>query len=87
MMPRTENPRRIKRGIGAGHSLTIGATMVIDLAIMPQVPTDVFLLFDGNILSSVKLTWVVTIKLMMMPIFRTKMQTGIKFSSNLSLRC
>lgn len=84
-MPITEKPKRINNGIGAGHSLTIGATMVIDLAIMPQVPTDVFLLFEGKILSSVKLTWVVTMKLMMMPILSTKISTGIRFSSNLSL--
>lgn len=84
-MPRTEKPKRMNNGIGAGHSFTIGATMVIDLAIMPQVPTDVFLLFDGKILSSVKLTWVVTMKLIMMPIFKIRISTGIRFSSNLSL--
>ena len=52
-MPRTEKDSMIKIGIGAVHSLTIGATMVTDLAIIPQVPTDVFLLLDGKILSSV----------------------------------
>jgi hypothetical protein len=43
-------------GNGEGHSFTIGATIVMDLAIIPHVPTDVFLLFDGNILSSVNET-------------------------------
>jgi len=40
-------------GIGAAHSLTIGAKIVIERAIIPQVPTDVFLRFGGKILSSV----------------------------------
>ena len=72
-------------GKGAVHSLTIGATIVIDLAIMPQVPTDVFLFYGGNILSSVKETWVVVMKDMIMPIFNTRMITHIAFSSNASL--
>ena len=53
-IPRIEKPNITKIGKGAAHSFTIGATMVMDLAIMPQVPTDVFLLLDGKILSSVK---------------------------------
>jgi hypothetical protein len=43
-------------GHGAAHSLTIGATIVTDRAIIPQVPTDVFLFSDGKILSSVNET-------------------------------
>lgn len=46
----------LRIGQGAGHSLTIGAIMVMDLAIMPQVPTEVFLLLLGKIRSSVKET-------------------------------
>lgn len=72
-------------GNGDGHSFTIGATMVIDLAIIPHVPTEVFLLFDGNILSSVKDTYVVVINDKIIPIFNIKINTGIIFSSNPSL--
>ena len=72
-------------GNGDGHSFTIGATIVIDLAIIPQVPTEVFLLFEGNILSSVKDTYVVVINDKIIPIFNIKISTGINFSSNPSL--
>jgi hypothetical protein len=72
-------------GKGDGHSFTIGATIVIDLAIIPHVPTDVFLLFDGNILSSVKDTYVVVMKDKIIPIFKINIKTGINFSSKLSL--
>jgi len=40
-------------GNGDAHSFTIGATIVIDRAIMPAVPTEVFRCCGGNILSSV----------------------------------
>ena len=55
-MPTTEKAKMTMIGRGAAHSFTMGATIVTDLAIMPQDPTDVFLLFDGKILSSVKET-------------------------------
>ena len=55
-MPTTENPSITIIGYGACHSFTIGATIVIERAIMPQVPTDVFRLLDGKILSSVNET-------------------------------
>jgi hypothetical protein len=41
--PKMEKPSIKIIGNGADHSLTIGATIVTDLAIIPQVPTDVFL--------------------------------------------
>ena len=72
-------------GKGAGHSLTIGATIVIERAIIPHDPTEVFLLFEGKILSSVKETWVVMMKLMMIPIFKMRMRIGMNFSSKVSL--
>ena len=72
-------------GHGAAHSFTIGATIVTDRAIMPQVPTDVFLFSAGKILSSVKETCVVVMKLFMIPIFRRRISPGMNFSSNLSL--
>jgi hypothetical protein len=43
----------MRMGKGDDHSLTIGATIVIDLAIIPAVPTDVLRYCGGNILSSV----------------------------------
>ena len=61
------------------------ATIVIDLAIIPQVPTDVFLLFAGNIRSSVNETYVVIMKPVMMPIFIIKIRIGINLSSKVSL--
>jgi len=85
-VPSPHNKRKIiiKMGKGAAHSLTIGATIVIDLAIIPAVPTEVFRLCGGKILSSVKDTCVVVIKEMIMPILRHKMIAGISFSSNFS---
>lgn len=71
-------------GHGVVHSLTIGAMMVTDLAIIPHVPTDVFLFSEGKILSSVNETWVVVMKLFIIPIFRIRIKTGMHFSSNLS---
>jgi hypothetical protein len=64
--------------------LTIGATIVIDLAIMPAVRTEVFLYYGGNILSSVKDTSVVVMKEIMIPILRVRMMKGMHLSSNKS---
>ena len=75
------NNRIITIGIGAVHSLTIGATIVTERAIIPHVPTDVFLLLAGNILSSVKEIYVVVIKFIMIPNFKIKINTGIDFAS------
>ena len=83
-VPIKAQPSMSKIGKGAGHSLQIGATIVTDLAIMPQVPTDVLREFAGKILSSVKLTYVVMINDMMMPIFRMRIMPGITFSSKAS---
>ena len=83
--PIRENTKMQTTGIGTYHSFTIGATIVIDLAIIPQVPTDVFLLFAGNIRSSVNETYVVIMKPVMMPIFIVKIRIGINLSSKVSL--
>jgi hypothetical protein len=72
-------------GYGAYHSLTIGATIVMDLAIIPHVPTEVFLLFDGKILSSVNDACVVVMNPIIIPIFKVRISIGINFSSNWSL--
>lgn len=71
-------------GIGAAHSLTIGAMMVIERAIMPHVPTDVFLRFAGKILSSVNEIYVVVMNPIITPSFNTKIKHGIAFSSKYS---
>jgi hypothetical protein len=55
-IPKIENTKIATIGKGAGHSLTIGAIIVIERAIIPHVPTEVFRLSFGNILSSVKET-------------------------------
>ena len=81
-IPQTEKARITSKGSGAGHSLTIGATIVIDLAIIPHDPTEVFLLLAGNILSSVNEAYVVIMKLIIIPIFKNKIKKGINFSSN-----
>ena len=47
------NTKMTAIGIGAAHSFTIGAKIVTERAIIPHVPTDVFLLLAGKILSSV----------------------------------
>lgn len=78
------NKRMTAIGIGAVHSLTIGAKIVTDLAIIPHVPTDVFLLFAGNILSSVNEIYVVVIKFMIIPSFNINIKTGIDFASKCS---
>lgn len=83
--PTTLKAKMMTIGIGAAHSLTIGARIVIERAIMPQVPTDVFLLFAGKILSSVNEIYVVVIKFKIMPSFNTRIKIGMDFSSNLSL--
>jgi len=84
--PIRENTKIQSTGIGTYHSLTIGATIVIDLAIMPHVPTDVFLLFAGNIRSSVNETYVVIMNPVIIPIFIIKIRTGINLSSKISLK-
>ena len=85
IIPKNVKNRIIHIGQGAGHSFTIGATIVTALAIIPHVPTEVFLLLAGNILSSVKEIYVVAIKLIIMPNFKSNIRNGIKLSSNLSL--
>lgn len=83
--PITEKSKSKMTGIGALHSLQIGATMVTDLAIIPQVPTEVFLFAGGKILSSVNETCVVMMKAIIMPSLRMRISPGINFSSNASL--
>lgn len=84
IIPKNVKNKIVQMGHGAGHSFTIGATIVTALAIIPHVPTEVFLLLGGNILSSVKEICVVAIKLIIMPSFNSKISKGIKLSSNLS---
>ena len=62
-----------------------GAMMVMDRAIMPQVPHEVFRLLLGNILSSVNETWVVVMKDTIMPILSVRINKGIIWASNFSL--
>lgn len=81
-MPMTANNMMAKIGYGADHSLTIGATIVTDLAIMPHDATWVFLFSAGKILSSVKETWVVVMKEWIIPILSINIKQGMNFSSN-----
>jgi hypothetical protein len=84
-IPMMEKASIINMGTGVGHSFAMGATIVTDLAIIPQVPTEVFLLDDGKILSSVKETWVVMMKLIIIPILRQRIKKGITCNSKVSL--